>query len=493
MGKAENCPGLPVAILALCTWASGVAGTASYSSRMETEGLGLRVDDVNRNAAGRAVMQSTLVSQIQHLADLQNGSTVHRWSQEVVDARLNFSMKRFPSLVSTSLVMREEERPTRSQHGSTIAEVAPGVILAAWFGGTYEKMGDVGIWTARYQDGHWGPPSQMAWPERQPLRGGSDILVPCWNPVLLHLPSRKTTFLFYKVGPAVRLWKGYVVRSKDGGLTWGPAQELPTGILGPVKNPPIVLEDGTIISPSSTEDGVWKAHVEISKDGGATWARGEDLSHRKGIIQPAIMRTVDGKLRMVMRSRKENVMVTAESSNDGRTWQRPVATKLRSPNSGLCGVTLADGRVVVVHNRGVGVNRHVLAVSISNDSGAHYSTAVLLEDARQTYERVEECKAKGQRRHWDRPEFSYPTIIQSPTDGLLHITYTFSYFGSGGHCTGRENIKHVVLDPCKLGNPSRAPRPCAPPSRSARLGTDGSGTHRLQTTRGADAHSLSAS
>src|SRR3546814_18986474 len=47
-------------------------------------------------------------------------------------------------------------------------------------------------------------------------------------------------------------------------------------LLGPVKNKPVQLKDGTIISPSSTEiekggDLVWMVHFEISKDQGRTW------------------------------------------------------------------------------------------------------------------------------------------------------------------------------------------------------------------------------
>lgn len=48
-----------------------------------------------------------------------------------------------------------------------------------------------------------------------------------------------------------------------------------------------------------------------------------------------------------------------------------------------------------------------------------------------------------------RPEYSYPAIIQA-ADGLVHITYTYSYNGAMRKCSGRENIKHVILDPARL-------------------------------------------
>jgi predicted neuraminidase len=39
-------------------------------------------------------------------------------------------------------------------------------------------------------------------------------------------------------------------------------------------------------------------------------------------------------------------------------------------------------------------------------------------------------------------EYSYPALIQS-SDGQLHVTYTWR----------RERIRHVVLDPSRLGAP----------------------------------------
>ena len=52
----------------------------------------------------------------------------------------------------------------------------------------------------------------------------------------------------------------------------GRARPLPDGILGPVKNHPIELADGTILCGSSTEDDGWRVHFETTKDKGVTWA-----------------------------------------------------------------------------------------------------------------------------------------------------------------------------------------------------------------------------
>ena len=61
-------------------------------------------------------------------------------------------------------------------------------------------------------------------------------------------------------------------RRRDGGRTWSDAQRLPDGVLGPIKNKPVRLADGTILSPSSTEStdkpSLWRVHFERSTDGG---------------------------------------------------------------------------------------------------------------------------------------------------------------------------------------------------------------------------------
>ena len=77
---------------------------------------------------------------------------------------------------------------------------------------------------------------------------------PTWNPVLFQPPSGPL-LLFYKVGPSARAsWWGMVIRSADAGKTWSQAQRLPDGILGPIKNKPVVLPDGSWLSGSSTEE-----------------------------------------------------------------------------------------------------------------------------------------------------------------------------------------------------------------------------------------------
>lgn len=310
-----------------------------------------------------------------------------------------------------------EIAPFASAHASTIAETSDGLVTA-WFGGTREGADDVGIWLSRRVNGAWTPPIEVA----------TGVQVdgkrhPCWNPVLFYAPD-KTLTLFYKVGPSPQTWWGMVRTSRDGGKTWGEARRLPDGILGPIKNKPVRLADGTLLAGSSTESterpSTWRVHFERSTDGGVTWttsapppSTGADQIHA---IQPSILVHPGGKLQAVGRTRSGRVFETW-SEDAGRTWTPIALTSLPNPNSGLDAVTLRDGRHLIVYNH-TPQGRSPLNVAVSRD-GKVWEAALVLES--------------------EPGEYSYPAVIQS-ADGQVHITYTWK----------RQRIKHVAIDPARL-------------------------------------------
>ena len=147
-----------------------------------------------------------------------------------------------------------ETAPFASAHASTIVETREGLVTA-WFGGTREGAADVGIWLSRHVKGEWTPPIEVA-TGIQP----DGERHPCWNPVLFDMPGQ-ALMLFYKVGPSPQSWWGMVRTSRDSGRTWTDARRLPDGILGPIKNKPVQLPDGTLVAPSSTESPERPEHV----------------------------------------------------------------------------------------------------------------------------------------------------------------------------------------------------------------------------------------
>src|SRR5262245_57785504 len=137
-----------------------------------------------------------------------------------------------------------EKAPFPSCHASTIVETGDGLV-AAWFGGTREGHGDVSIWLSRHVDGKWTTPVDVGDGGRQEKR------FPNWNPVLFQT-RQGTLYLFFKVGPSPSGWHGYYRTSKDNGKTWSPARDLTRTaerdhIIGPVKNKPVELPDGTLL------------------------------------------------------------------------------------------------------------------------------------------------------------------------------------------------------------------------------------------------------
>jgi len=306
--------------------------------------------------------------------------------------------------------------PFAQCHASTIVEVTPKRFMAAVFGGTRERNKDVCIWLSIKENDEWGKPVKIA----DGIMNDT-LRYPCWNPVLFKTKEGKL-FLFYKVGPDETVWWGMVRTSTNDGKTWTSPERLPEGILGPIKNKPVQLASGTILSPSSTEtkEGSWKVHIEKSTDMGRTWQLIPiDPKTEFNIIQPSILIHSKNKLQILCRS-ENNVIVQAYSEDNGNNWGALTKTDLPNPDSGIDAVTLKNGWHLLVYNPTIQgrSGRAKLNVAVSKD-GIKWSDALILENEKQG-------------------EFSYPAVIQAK-DGKVHITYTYN----------RINVKYVVLEVAK--------------------------------------------
>lgn len=322
-------------------------------------------------------------------------------------------------------------------HAATIAETSKGLI-AAFFGGTQERDPDVCIYISRKDQGstHWSEPEKIA----NGIQNDS-LRYPCWNPVLYQIPAGDL-LLFYKAGPSPATWKGWLIRSKDGGATWSKPDLLPEGFLGPIKNQPILAADGTLVCPSSREGNGWQVKFELSPDGGHTWqmasavptpppsATGAEPNSEDSVtaglqaIQPALLLHKNGTIQALCRSKNRAILSTTSNDN-GKTWTMLSPTKLPNNNSGLDATTLVDGRQLLVYNHVLppeGISRgerSPLNVAVSAD-GIVWRAALVLENDH-------------------TGEYSYPSVIQS-ADGMVHIVYTWH----------RKRIKYIRLDPSKL-------------------------------------------
>ena len=303
-------------------------------------------------------------------------------------------------------------------HSASIAETTKGDLVACYFGGTHERHPDVCIWVSRKPKGakEWTAPQMVADGVFRP-----DYREACWNPVVYQVPNGELR-IYFKIGVNVAGWKGWMIRSKDGGKTWSKREPLPDDLYGPIKNKPI-LNKGRLISPTSDERHGWKCYFEYSDDMGKTWKRTDFVEADSGLlaIQPSILVLPDGRLEALCRTRSRHIGVTFSSDN-GETWSKLQLIDVPNNNSGLDAVNLKDGRYALICND--------WPIEPDKQKGARTPLSVLLSDDGMNW------------KHWvtleESPinQYSYPSIIQT-SDGKLHAVYTWR----------RLRVKHVELQP----------------------------------------------
>lgn len=312
--------------------------------------------------------------------------------------------------VSISQEFLFEEAAFPECHAATIAEYPEGHLSVAFFGGTAESEDDVCIYMSRKEldGGSWSVPEVVA----------EDSLHACWNPVLF-APGDGRMLLFYKTGAHVPEWVGHIKTSYDGGYTWPEDISLPEGMIGAVKDKPVRLASGRIVSPSSEEIRVpdpgrvkWTVHFELSDDNAKTWRKVGPVEADDSImvIQPTILVHKDGSLQALCRTVNDHLASTV-SVDEGETWSKLELIGFPNNNSGIDALTLPDGRFVMVANP-LGRNpgefygeRYPLCVFLSKDGFNWKNIATL----------ASEPVVEG---------YCYPSVIYG-SDGALHIVYTW--------------------------------------------------------------------
>ena len=319
-----------------------------------------------------------------------------------------------PAVVSEGFIY--ETAPYPQCHASTLVQTTGGTVVAAWFGGLREKDPGVGIWVSRRVDGIWTPGVEVA-------NGVQDegTRHPTWNPVLFQ-PRGQPLVLFYKVGPDPQRWWGMFMTSNDEGRSWSRPQRMPANMLGPIKNKPVQLSNGTVLSPTSietpTKPSRWRVYFERSVDGGRSWTATPFVNDgiEVSAIQPSILLLGGDRLLALGRTRQGRLF-EVRSDDGGISWGSFKLTSIPNPSSGTDAVTLKDGRHLLIYNP-VEKGRTPLTVALSTD-GTTWKDVLTLED--------------------QSGEYSYPAIIQT-ADGRVHATYTWK----------RERVRHVIIDPTKL-------------------------------------------
>ena len=337
---------------------------------------------------------------------------------------------------------------TKLPHASTIAQTTAGVIVAAWWAGAGERQGGTDIWMSRYINGKWTTPYRVFDGEEV----GNNYT--CEN-VMLFQPKNGPLMLFTLVGPAAYKKPGdnttyycnlrsYLKKSYDDGQTWstpvalGKAPSLVGGnLIGPTKNSPVQLADGTILIPSSNEYGLLESrewhrftfHFEKSTDGGNTWSLGYvcpiPANTEMLPIQPGFLRLGGGNLRVLGRNQGNvrNGTPTSTSSNNGQTWSGiTLMTLLKHHKTAICPLTLSDGTHICIVNRYPNNTERGTLDLMTSTNGTDWSFGININPESDGY------------------EGHYPQAVQT-SDGKLHVVYTYNIKNEG--TTGR--IRHAII------------------------------------------------
>ncbi|RKN44936.1 sialidase family protein [Streptomyces hoynatensis] len=345
---------------------------------------------------------------------------------------------RFDGVIRTSPrdpALREALLPVLhpgDSHAANLLELDDGDLLCTWFNGPQEGDPGTNVVLSRLPRGaeRWSTPELLSCdPERSEQ-----------NPVLAKDPSGRVWLFHPSNTPHNQKTARLLVRtSDDRGHTWSPPRTLFEGPGLFVRNPPLLLGDGSWLLPAYwCREGGEHSVVMISEDGGATW-REHDLPGSDHLVQMTAVQRTDGSLYALFRSRAADRIHAAESTDLGRTWSPLVRTELPNNNSAVQLIRLTGGALVLVYNdatlerdqfRWVGEGdklrkkalRTPLTLALSEDGGRTWPYRRNLQTADLEYRDNE-------------LGYSYPSVIQT-RDGGLHAAYSFL----------RKTIKYVRLD-----------------------------------------------
>jgi predicted neuraminidase len=325
-------------------------------------------------------------------------------------------------------------------HSSCIVECPDGSLLACWYSGSGEREADdVQILGARWRNGRWSRPFQMAdtpqYPDINPIlffdpRGRlwllwATILDHRWEGALLKfriaphagrrgVPPWRIGDVFH-ISPdsqfvqTIERWADRVAERDASFTSWLRqlnGDELSRRLGWMPRVHPLVLGERILLPLYS--DGFNLSLIAISEDGGQTWQLSEPLLSVGG-IQPSLVARRDGTIVAYLRDNgpPPNRVMTAVSHDGGYRWSEVTKTDIPNPGASIEVVALRTGEWLMVAND-TEEGRHQLAVLLSSDEGNSWQLKRYLE-----------------RTPPGEGSFSYPSVIEA-SDGTVHITYSYA-------------------------------------------------------------------
>ncbi|KAF2450608.1 glycoside hydrolase family 33 protein [Karstenula rhodostoma CBS 690.94] len=365
----------------------------------------------------------------------------------------DFHAELIPSSETSGVDSNYIPASTPQVHASNLLRLPSGDLLCAWFGGSQEGLSDICIHLSRLRKGArtWSNPQKIS----------EDVDRSEQNPVLFLNPTTNELWVLFTAQPAGNQDKAMVRyrTSKDEGQTWSQPQNLfeDEGLF--IRQPIVVLKDGTWVLPAwycRTPPGYrWIGNDDISvlkytQDSGKTWHE-KEVPNSTGCVHMNIRATKDGYAALYRSRWADNVYVS--TSKNCLDWSGPKPTALPNPNSGICFDVLSDGRWIVVYNdssfqqgqtkrEGLydditpkddkrqnqpkqtreaiwGVPRKQLTVGVSGDAGKDWKIKLLQEGDGF-------CMTNNSRTRENR-ELSYPSVWvdKDETEDVVNVAFTF--------------------------------------------------------------------
>jgi predicted neuraminidase len=296
-------------------------------------------------------------------------------------------------------------------HVASLARMPDGITAAVWYGGTAECHPDVKIYFSQQEPGiSWTSP-RVIMTREQAERDLRRPVKALGNALLLAGSDGSLRMLFVTI--AMGKWSGSQLNScvsKDGGLTWSPAERL---TLSPFFNFSELVRNRAVPRPG----GGWCVPVYqefLGKFPEVLWLgeRNGKLTYLKtrmaggcSSFQPSLVPLDERRGISLQRDYTAARRIVLSATHDGGFhWSAREATSLPNPDAGVSGLRLSDGGILVAFNDSA-KDRSNLTLSISHDEGKTWKRIALLENE-------------------DGATFSYPFLMRSP-HGIMSMAYTW--------------------------------------------------------------------
>ncbi|MBM4372752.1 MAG: exo-alpha-sialidase [Deltaproteobacteria bacterium] len=295
-----------------------------------------------------------------------------------------------------------------NHHGSSVAVAADGTVMVVWYHGKAEKSKDSRLLWSRRPPGDGFGPAEVLFDAPDLAEG---------NPALwVHEDGTLYLFFVTILGESWNDAEIRLLRSTDGGTSWGPPQVLRAEWGWMVRNHPLRLGSGELLLPVYDETTYTPAFLRSADDFASSWAEvsftgdpGAFVEHL-AMIQPSVIERDDGTLFALCRNTSSSHSQAMEmtSPDRGLSWTPGVRSVVPNDSNGIEMIRLSGGPVALAFSNTLH-GRYPLGLALSDDGGLSWSAVADVDGP---------CPDGESCSH------GYASIAEDPTDGSLWVTYT---------------------------------------------------------------------